>query len=62
MNKPLEQAIEQISKELRNIPKLSGRNWKEYALKLKEQRSTICKIVAIHKAMNLQISEGDRDE
>lgn len=61
MNKPLEQAIEQISKELRNIPKLNGRNWKEYALKLKEQRSTICKIVAIHKAMNSKCLKEDGD-
>ena len=44
------QALDQIKEVLIDTPKLEGRCWKAYALKLREQRTVIAHIQAIYKA------------
>lgn len=52
--------IDQISQILHETPKLDGRKWKSFALKLKEQRETIARVVALYKVENeALIRRGD---
>lgn len=62
LNKSLMRVLSQIKTVLTRIPRLKGRNWKAYALELKEQRTEVSHVVALSKVCHMQYLESEVKE